>query len=372
MNSNEAFKGFGRKKFKKFNKNANFYHNFAKIAKKYLGLQMDKKVSQNPHLKPKKQAKKQKNTPKVSKDSDKIQKNSSQVLKKQSQKAKDESKLARIQGKAQEIQSKSTQIQGKSKKKQSKGDKIQNKDKKIQSKVLKIQNEKIQAKGKTHKGKSALKASESEVLQPKMTSKFLARQEKIKKVALNLFLTQGYEETSLKEIIKKSGGSFSDIYSTFQNKEGLFVGVINDILTAKREIYSKILNKNLPLREFLYEFSTSVMRMFLQKRALRLVKIIYSQLYKQSNRALIEHFKQNKENIPEQTLVKYFANCPPPLCDEAQRYAELFFNMLKGKCLEEAFFFDKPLMSKKEQAEHCEFVVNFFIKALSAQANLRH
>lgn len=345
----------------KFNKNANFYHNFAKIAKKYLGLQMDKKASQNPHLKPKKQAKKQKNAPKVSKDGDKIQKNSSQVPKKQSQKTKDESKLAKIQGKAQEIQ-------GKNKKKQSKGDKIQNKDKKIQSKVLKIQSEKIQAKSKTHKGKSALKASESEVLQPKMTPKFLARQEKIKKVALNLFLTQGYEETSLKEIIKKSGGSFSDIYSTFQNKEGLFVGVINDILTAKREIYSKILNKNLPLREFLYEFSTSVMRMFLQKRALRLVKIIYSQLYKQSNRALIEHFKQNKENIPEQTLVKYFANCPPPLCDEAQRYAELFFNMLKGKCLEEAFFFDKPLMSKKEQAEHCEFVVNFFIKALSAQA----
>ena len=365
MNSNEAFKGFKRKKFKKFNKNANFYHNFAKIAKKYLGLQMDKKVSQNPHLKPKKQAKKQKNAPKISKDGDKIQKNSSQVPKKQSQKTKDESKLAKIQGK-------SAQIQGKSKKKQSKGDKIQNKDKKIQSKVLKIQSEKIQAKSKTRKGKSALKASESEVLQPKMTPKFLARQEKIKKVALNLFLTQGYEETSLKEIIKKSGGSFSDIYSTFQNKEGLFVGVINDILTAKREIYSKILNKNLPLREFLYEFSTSVMRMFLQKRALRLVKIIYSQLYKQSNRALIEHFKQNKENIPEQTLVKYFANCPPPLCDEAQRYAELFFNMLKGKCLEEAFFFDKPLMSKKEQAEHCEFVVNFFIKALSAQANLRH
>lgn len=326
---------------------------------------MDKKASQNPHLKPKKQAKKQKNAPKISKDSDKIQKNSSQMLKKQSQKAKDESKLAKIQGNAQEIQ-------GKSKKKQSKGDKIQNKDKKIQSKVLKIQSEKIQAKGKTHKGKSALKASESEVLQPKMTPKFLARQEKIKKVALNLFLTQGYEETSLKEIIKKSGGSFSDIYSTFQNKEGLFVGVINDILTAKREIYSKILNKNLPLREFLYEFSTSVMRMFLQKRALRLVKIIYSQLYKQSNRALIEHFKQNKENIPEQTLVKYFANCPPPLCDEAQRYAELFFTMLKGKCLEEAFFFDKPLMSKKEQAEHCEFVVNFFIKALPPQANLRH
>ncbi|EAH9309652.1 TetR/AcrR family transcriptional regulator, partial [Campylobacter jejuni] len=41
------------------------------------------------------------------------------------------------------------------------------------------------------------------------SQKVLARQEKIKAVALELFLTKGYQETSLSDIIKLSGGSYS-------------------------------------------------------------------------------------------------------------------------------------------------------------------
>ena len=198
----------------------------------------------------------------------------------------------------------------------------------------------------------------------KMTPKFLARQDRIKKVALSLFITKGYDETSLKDIIKKSGGSFSDIYATFENKQSLFIGVCNDMLKANREIYGKLLKKKLPLREFLYEFSVQVMSLFLKKRTVGLAKIMFSQLYNKSNQDLIEHFKQNRENIPEQTLVQYFKDCPPPLCAEAQRYAELFFTLLKGRCIKEMFFLDKPLMGKEEQEAHCNFVVDFFIRGL--------
>ena len=42
------------------------------------------------------------------------------------------------------------------------------------------------------------------------SQKVLARQEKIKAVALELFLTKGYQETSLSDIIKLSGGSYSN------------------------------------------------------------------------------------------------------------------------------------------------------------------
>ena len=199
----------------------------------------------------------------------------------------------------------------------------------------------------------------------KMTPKFLARQEKIKKVALSLFLTKGYDETSLKDIIKKSGGSFSDIYATFENKQSLFISVCNDMLKANREIYGKLLEKKLPLREFLYEFSTQLMSLFLKKRAMGLARIMYSQLYNKSNQDLIEHFKQHRENVPSQTIVQYFKGCKPPLCDEAQRYAELFFTLLKGKCMEEMFFYGRAVMSKKEQEEHCKFVVDFFVKGLA-------
>ena len=224
--------------------------------------------------------------------------------------------------------------------------------------IPQTQNSNINSKNSTQNSKNSARKN-------KMTPKFLARQEKIKKVALSLFLTKGYDETSLKDIIKKSGGSFSDIYATFENKQSLFISVCNDMLKANREIYGKLLEKKLPLREFLYEFSTQLMSLFLKKRAMGLARIMYSQLYNKSNQDLIEHFKQNRENVPEQTIVQYFRGCEPPLCDEAQRYAELFFTLLKGKCMEEMFFYGRAVMSKKEQEEHCKFVVDFFVKGLA-------
>ncbi len=198
---------------------------------------------------------------------------------------------------------------------------------------------------------------------PKKSARFLARQKKIKRVALRFFLAKGYEGTNVRDIIKTSGGSFSDIYGTFKDKQGLFVGVLSDLLSVKRNIYTKLLNKNLPMREFLYKFSIDIMGTFLEKKALHLAKIIYSQLYKRSNRALIEYFKENKENAPGKVLVSYFQRCEPPLCDEAQRYAELFFTMLKGRCVDELFFHER-VMSKQEQEQHCAFVVDFFIRGL--------
>ena len=211
--------------------------------------------------------------------------------------------------------------------------------------------------------KSAPKTQKSKNKTQKMSQKFLARQKKIKAVALKMFITKGYEETSLKDIIKKSGGSFSDIYSTFKNKQGLFVSVIESILEERRGEYEQIFAKNLPLHDTLLTFSLYMTNVFLQKKMVALVKTIYSQLYKQQNRILIEHFQYHKEKAPEQALIAYFQSCPAPLCDKAEKYAEFFFIMLKGKLLDEAFFYERTL-SKKEQEEHANFVVDFFISAL--------
>lgn len=211
--------------------------------------------------------------------------------------------------------------------------------------------------------KSPQKAQKNESKTPKVSQKFLARQEKIKATALKMFIAKGYEETSLKDIIKKSGGSFSDIYATFGNKEGLFVSVIEDMLEERRVEDRQIFGKNLPLRDALLAFSLNIMNAFLQKKMIALVKILYSQLYSKTNHFLIEHFKENREKIPERALITYFQHCPAPLCDEPKKYAELFFAMLKGKSLEEAFFFETS-MSKKEQEEYANFIVDFFINAL--------
>lgn len=271
-----------------------------------------------------------KSTFKKQKNAAKIHKNSSQISEIHKNTSKNSSKI----DKESKIQTNSSQIQHDKKKIQKENDKIQ---KKIQQDESKAQ---------------------------KMSQKFLARQKKIKAIALKMFISQGYEQTSLKDIIKKSGGSFSDIYATFENKQGLFVSVLEDILEERREEYAQIFAQNLPLRDTLLAYSLYMTNVFLQKKMVALVKIIYSQLYNQENHILIEHFKTNKEKAPEQALIDYFKGCPPPLCDRAEKYGETFFALLKGKCLEEAFFYERTL-SKKEQEEHAEFIVDFFIKAVS-------
>jgi AcrR family transcriptional regulator len=47
--------------------------------------------------------------------------------------------------------------------------------------------------------------------------------------ATRLFLKNGYENTSVDEIIQKAGGSKSHVYQEFGGKEGLFLAVVSHL-----------------------------------------------------------------------------------------------------------------------------------------------
>ena len=72
-------------------------------------------------------------------------------------------------------------------------------------------------------------------------------------VALELFLAKGYEATSLSDIIELSGGSLSSVYKYFDNKESLFLRIIE--LQSKKldeRMNERMrINKDLKLREYL-------------------------------------------------------------------------------------------------------------------------
>ena len=112
------------------------------------------------------------------------------------------------------------------------------------------------------------------------SQKVLARQEKIKAVALELFLTKGYQETSLSDIIKLSGGSYSNIYNSFKSKEGLFFEILDDICKKHFHlIHSKTQEiKNSNLKEILISFGLAFIEIFiLYKSAFRVYKYTFSQ-----------------------------------------------------------------------------------------------
>src|SRR3546814_14932985 len=63
--------------------------------------------------------------------------------------------------------------------------------------------------------------SESTLCQMDRSSPRERRQSAILDAAESLFLEQGYERTSLAEIVKRSGGSLATLYELFGKKQGL-------------------------------------------------------------------------------------------------------------------------------------------------------
>lgn len=195
----------------------------------------------------------------------------------------------------------------------------------------------------------------------KKSKKSIARQQRIKDMALELFLINGYENTNISDIIKKSGGSFSDIYNDFKNKQNLFNNIVIDALKDNYKEIVKNLDYELDLRDFLYNFSYNFINCFKNKKNYLLVKIILSQLY--DNKHLVEYFKQNIDKDPISILIKYFKKCQAPLCEYAEKYANIFFTMIRGKIFENIIF-NTEITDIEEKEQYISFMVDFFVNSI--------
>ncbi|HEF5970275.1 TPA: TetR/AcrR family transcriptional regulator [Campylobacter jejuni] len=200
------------------------------------------------------------------------------------------------------------------------------------------------------------------------SQKVLARQEKIKAVALELFLTKGYQETSLSDIIKLSGGSYSNIYDSFKSKEGLFFEILDDICKKHFHlIYSKTQEiKNSTLKEILTSFGLAFLEIFNQPEAVAFGKIVYSQVY-DKDRHLANWMENNQQIFSYNILMDFFKQQDNSYIKKnAERLAVLFCSMLKEPYHHLNVLINAPLKNKKEQKEHVEFVVNVFLNGINS------
>ncbi|RTJ42878.1 TetR/AcrR family transcriptional regulator [Campylobacter jejuni] len=200
------------------------------------------------------------------------------------------------------------------------------------------------------------------------SQKVLARQEKIKAVALELFLTKGYQETSLSDIIKLSGGSYSNIYDSFKSKEGLFFEILDDICKKHFHlIYSKTQEiKNSALKEILTSFGLTFLEIFNRPETVAFGKIVYSQVY-DKDRHLANWMENNQQNFSYNILMDFFKQQDNSYIKKnAERLAVLFCSMLKEPYHHLNVLINTPLKNKREQKEHVEFVVNVFLNGINS------
>lgn len=196
------------------------------------------------------------------------------------------------------------------------------------------------------------------------------RYELIVKTALELFLKNGYEKTSLSDIVAISGGSLASIYTFFESKEGLFQAIIEkEIDDFIKEIDERIdLKISHSLEEFLTKFATIIFSIICTKKNISLGRIMMSEGSKNGGK-LGRVFLDQILNRIDLVLINFFER------DEVK--AELnpkFPVKFAAKCFMKnvigLYYFDslmiskEPKLSKKEREEHVALCVELFLNGI--------
>ena len=197
------------------------------------------------------------------------------------------------------------------------------------------------------------------------------RYELIVKTALELFLKNGYEKTSLSDIVAISGGSLASIYTFFESKEGLFQAIIEqEIDELISEIDEKIdLKISHSLEEFLTKFATIIFSIICRKKKISLGRIMMSEGPKDGGllgRAFLDQILNKIDlvliNFLERDEIKIKLNPKFP----TKFIAKSFMQSVIGVYYYDALMLnEEPKLSKKEREEHVALCVELFLNGIT-------
>ncbi|ANE33542.1 TetR/AcrR family transcriptional regulator [Campylobacter hyointestinalis] len=199
------------------------------------------------------------------------------------------------------------------------------------------------------------------------TQKTKDRYELIISAGLELFLKNGFTNTSLNDIINKSGGSLSTIYKLFGNKEGLFKAIIDrGVQKIHSDISKKIsLEDSDDLEEFLYKFAEEFIGVAFKDESFLLKKVIFSESFNKQSQ-ICQIFYERGVKFINQILINFFSK--PSI---RSKFKDQNLEILAARfcfILEEPFSIDKVVFSKHfsmtedEQKKWVKNCVDFFLR----------
>ncbi len=143
------------------------------------------------------------------------------------------------------------------------------------------------------------------------------------------FLTHGYAATSMDRVAAAAGVSKATVYSHFQDKEGLFIALIEQLVQGKfRSIFDTTADdiKSDP-KIFLRKLANQVLDMSVSEpQFLNFMRVIMGE----SGRfpELARAFVRNIEQTSFQMMGKYFATCPHLKLADPEATARIFIGTI--------------------------------------------
>jgi AcrR family transcriptional regulator len=181
--------------------------------------------------------------------------------------------------------------------------------------------------------------------------------------AARLFLKNGYENTSVDDIIQKAGGSKSHVYQEFGGKEGLFLAVVSHLCDKVQLSLAHVSVDNLSPEEGLQKLASAFLAELLTAQLIAFQRLIFSEAVRFPEAGAIWF-----ERGP-QTTQKTFANFIRKKMEEGQlkagdacSAATLFHDMLAGTLMYKTWLRIDKRPSEDEIAELVRSSVELFLR----------
>ena len=201
----------------------------------------------------------------------------------------------------------------------------------------------------------------------KITQRSAERKEKFIQVGMEIFLEKGYENTSLTDIIKKSGGSLASVYKFFENKEGLFRAIVERGFDDFRtQIDEKIdLSLSHKLEDFLIKFASIFFDIICDKETTLISRVMMSEGAKNDGLLGKEFLDQILSKI-DKILIDFFEreDIKKQLNPDISPYvaAKAFAAVVREPYHYNAILLNEDItLNEKEREEHVKTSINIFL-----------
>jgi TetR/AcrR family transcriptional regulator, mexJK operon transcriptional repressor len=133
------------------------------------------------------------------------------------------------------------------------------------------------------------------------------KSEQIRSTATELFLRRGYDGVSVDEIVRAVGGSKTNIYNHFHNKEGLFVAIVKGLCEDLLASFVTIDVSALGLEDGLRSLALALLDVLLQNRHLAFQRLIIAETarFPALGRAWLENGPETSRSIIARFVEKH-------------------------------------------------------------------
>ena len=199
--------------------------------------------------------------------------------------------------------------------------------------------------------------------------KRLPREEKRKailKEATALFLAHGYKGMSMNDLLARVGGSKANLYQHFENKEALFLNVIEDLIDqAVAPLQRLSFDEGLDLAEGLRRAASDVLEVLLAEDTVQLQVIMFWELRDQPEQ-LAKLYRDGPATLIDllADFLRRHGDAVPTLRGAETRAAEYFVSLLLFQPMFQRDCKLSQTTDKDRRADYIDQVVSDFIKFL--------